>query len=114
MTRCESGDVILLRFPFSDLSTAKKRPAVVISPAAFSERHGDVVILALTSVAQNDRELRLRRWRVAGLLKPTWIKPVLATLALDLVEQRLGALSDDDWRSVDAVLKKMIATGRAC
>jgi mRNA interferase MazF len=35
MTGCEFGDVILVPFPFTEQSASKKRPAVVISSAAY-------------------------------------------------------------------------------
>ena len=47
MTVYKAGDIVLIHFPFTDLSSAKQRPAVVISPAAFASRHGDLVVLAL-------------------------------------------------------------------
>lgn len=42
MTPYSPGDVVLVRFPFSDLATTRKRPAVVISPTEYASRHGDV------------------------------------------------------------------------
>ena len=33
MTRYDRGEVILVPFPFSDLSGAKQRPALVVRPA---------------------------------------------------------------------------------
>jgi mRNA interferase MazF len=49
MTPCRQGDVVLLPFPFTDLTTTKQRPAVVISSEAFNARQRDVVVLAITS-----------------------------------------------------------------
>jgi mRNA-degrading endonuclease toxin of MazEF toxin-antitoxin module len=49
MTLYNPGAIVLLRFPFSLLHTAKKRPAVVISPAQYFRCYGDLVVLALTS-----------------------------------------------------------------
>ncbi len=40
MTTYEPGAVVLVRFPFTNLTAAKKRPAVVVSPQEFSRRHG--------------------------------------------------------------------------
>ena len=109
MTPCRPGDVILVHFPFTSLRAAKKRPAVVINGPDFSERNGDVVVMALTSVAQEDQAWALEDWKGAGLVKPTWIKPLLATLDLDLVAKRLGRLSTRDCRKVSEALRAAIA-----
>lgn len=37
------GDMVLVPFPFTDQSGVKKRPAVVISSAAYNEVRRDVV-----------------------------------------------------------------------
>src|SRR5947209_2264626 len=71
MTRYDPGDVVLVRFPFTDLSSSKKRPALVLNPSKFTANHGDVVVLALTSQPQGDKSLQLRHWQKAGLPKPT-------------------------------------------
>jgi mRNA interferase MazF len=109
MTTYKAGDVVLLRFPFTDLKSVKKRPAVIVSPDDFSVRYGDVVVLALTSKDQDDEALRLADWRAVGLLKGTWIKPLLGTLSSDLVEKKLGELSLGDGNRVSAVIKRMVA-----
>jgi mRNA interferase MazF len=96
MTHFEPGDVVLVRFPFTDLSSTKQRPAVVVSPPEFSERYGDVVMLALTSQEQPDPTLTLARWSDAGLLKPTWVKPLVGTIAGALVVKKLGNVPADD------------------
>jgi len=67
MTTCDPGDIILVHFPFTDLTSTQKRPALIVSPAAYAARHGDVVVLALTSQNQNDPALALAQWRAAGL-----------------------------------------------
>jgi mRNA interferase MazF len=36
MTRYNKGDVILVPFPFSDQTTTKKRPAVIISSNTYN------------------------------------------------------------------------------
>ncbi len=41
MTSCEFGDVV--PFPFTDQSTVKKRPAVVISSETYHRERPDVV-----------------------------------------------------------------------
>lgn len=43
---CEAGDLILIPFPFSDLSTAKRRPALLLTDP---DPNGDFVACAITS-----------------------------------------------------------------
>ena len=49
MTSYEFGDVVLAPCPFTDQTTSKKRPAVVVSSAAYNEERLDLIIIALTS-----------------------------------------------------------------
>ena len=110
MTHYEPGDVVLVRFPFTDLSSTKNRPALVLSTPKFTMQQGDVVVLALTSRPQRHSSFRLARWRAAGLPKPTWLKPVIGTLAQSLVLRRLGKLDAADQKQVVVVLRQLIAS----
>lgn len=109
MTRYKPGDIVLVHFPFTDLSSSKKRPALVLSPSRFTARQGDVVVLAMTSQPQSDNKLRLSHWRSAGLPKPTWLKPVIGTLAVTLIHRRLGRLHAADRPRVRLAVRQAIA-----
>jgi mRNA interferase MazF len=102
------GDVVLVRFPFTDLSSAKQRPAVVVCPAGFASKHGDVVVVAVTGSKQADPALALDEWRAAGLMKPTWFKPLMATLSSDIIARKLGTLAPADHRRLAGVLDVLI------
>jgi mRNA interferase MazF len=43
------GDIVLVPFPFTDQTGAKKRPAVVVSSAAYNGARRDLVLMAITS-----------------------------------------------------------------
>jgi mRNA interferase MazF len=109
MTHYEPGDVVLVHFPFTDTSSSKKRPGLVLSIPRFAAQQGDVVVIALTSKPQRDTRLRLAEWRSAGLPKPTWLKTVIGTLARPLLIRRLGKLHADDQKRVAFALRRMIA-----
>jgi len=45
----EQGDVLLIPIPFTDLSSRKRRPVIVISNDAYNRRTADIVVVAMTS-----------------------------------------------------------------
>lgn len=67
------NEVILVRYPFSDLSGSKVRPAVVVSTPHVSQ---DVFIVPLTSKASGllPGEFILAGWSESGLNVPTAVK----------------------------------------
>ena len=107
MTLYKSGDVVLILFPFTNLASFKKRPALVLSTETYQRKHKDVIILALTSQAQPSRENQIH-WQRAGLPKPTWLKPVVATSSLNLISRQLGQLDRSDWVKVTKELYQSI------
>jgi mRNA interferase MazF len=109
MTRYRPGDIVLVRFPFTDLSTTKKRPALVLNPPGFTSPFGNVVVLAMTSQPQRDRKLRLSKWHLAGLPKPSWFRPVIGTLAVSLIVRRLGRLHGADRPAARHAIRHLIA-----
>jgi mRNA interferase MazF len=95
----EFGDIVLVPFPFTSQAASKKRPAAVVSSRAYNAAKPDVVVMAVTSQLRANPilgEVWLADWKVAGLLKPSAVKPVFATLEQSLVVRRLGALAAAD------------------
>ena len=73
MTSYPFGAVVLVAFPFTDQSTTKQRPAVVISSSAYQRERIDLIILAITSqvrVSHTFAEAIIDDWQAAGLIKP--------------------------------------------
>ncbi|MFY9227230.1 MAG: type II toxin-antitoxin system PemK/MazF family toxin [Blastocatellia bacterium] len=98
MTNYNFGDVILVPFPFTDQSSIKQRPAVVISNDAYHLAYIDIIVMAITSQprANNIGEVFITKWKEANLLKPSVIKPVFTTLEKSLVIAKLGQLDNMD------------------
>lgn len=113
MTAYSFGDVVLVQFPFTDQSNTKQRPAVVISSARYNAERPDLVIMAVTSRFRETLgygERPVADWQIAGLLKPSTIKPVVATIERTIVRKVLGHLSEGDSsaliRCIDEILAK--------
>ena len=98
MTDYNPGDVVLIPFPFTDVSTVKQRPAIILSSTAFNHRHQDASLAAITSHAPevltsdeylcNDNEQQ-----EAGLPKPSMVKVgKIVTLDQRLMRKQLGHL----------------------
>ena len=107
----EFGDVVLVPFPFTSQTASKKRPAVVVSNRAYGATRPDVIVMAITSQLRQSRglgETWVNAWRAAGLLKPSVIKPVFATLEQGLVIRRLGVLEADDQAALRRAIGEII------
>jgi len=111
MTLFKFGDIILVPFPFTDQSTSKKRPAVVISSAAYNADRPDLIIMAVTSQIKPAAivgEVTIQGWQESGLLKPSAIKPVITTIEKTLVIHTLGQLKEDDQKALLKSLKGIL------
>lgn len=103
MTSYNFGDVVLVPFPFTDQTTNKKRPAVVISSDVYNAEYPDRILMAITSQvrsSQKTSDIIVTDWRAAGLLKASMIKPVITTIEKQLILKKLGRLQDIDIQSL--------------
>ncbi len=48
------GDIVLVSFPFTDLTSSKRRPALVLSPDSFNAAGEHLVLAAVTSHITDD------------------------------------------------------------
>lgn len=106
-TRYKRGDIVLVSFPFTDLSSSKRRPALVISPDAFNEHRQDLVLVAITSQVPDEITVTLDEGDyVDGTLpQKSFVKPAkLFTVHSTLVLKRICALRHD---KLDAVLHEL-------
>lgn len=94
---CSRGDVVLLPIPFTDLTSRKVRPAVVIGRGSFP---GDLFVVPVSSRLQQV-DLLLEDWQAARLNVPCGIKAQIATIEDRLIVKSLGHLSSRDLASLD-------------
>jgi len=96
-------EVVLVRYPFSDLTDAKIRPAIVVGTAIRS----DLLIVPLTSRtgAMAVGEFSLADWRGAGLNVASTVKRGIYTVHTSLVLKSVGRLSSSDTEQLDSSLR---------
>jgi len=96
---CSRNDVVLLPIPFSDLTSRKVRPAIVIGRSGV-----DLFVVPISSQLQNTA-LALVDWSSAGLNVPCGIKAQMATVEEKLVVKTVGKLSAADQQSLNTHLR---------
>ncbi len=93
------GTVVLVPFPFTDQTSIKQRPAIVVSSDRYNREHLDVVVMAVTSQSRiallSDHRV-IDDWQGAGLLKSSVIKPIVTTVETKLILKTLGKLQTQD------------------
>ncbi|MFC0239849.1 type II toxin-antitoxin system PemK/MazF family toxin [Rhodopseudomonas telluris] len=90
----ERGDLLLVPFPFSDLSATKRRPVLVLTAP---DSYGDFIALPVTSRPQSDHGLPILPDDLAGgtLPAPSWIRTNrIVTLNVSLVIKSIGRVTE--------------------
>ena len=96
---CSRNDVVLLPIPFTDLTSRRVRPAVVIG-----QNGTDLFLVPISSQLPNT-DLPIQEWRAAGLNVTCGIKAQLATVEDRLVVKKVGVLSVADQQRLNARLR---------
>ncbi len=112
MVPLAAGEVVVVPFPFSDLSQAKLRPAVVLADAG----RGDWILCQVTSKVYGDaRAIKPEDASfAAGTLRATsYARPgKLFTASRDLIVTQVGTLkSERFWQIIDSVVALLRAGG---
>jgi mRNA interferase MazF len=104
----DSGDVVLVKFIFTDQKQSAKRPAVVVSTAAYNQSHPDMLLMPITSQSHQSAQfgaVPVRDLNKAGLLKGSFIKLVIGTYRHAAIIRTLGKLDP----STHVALKQAMA-----
>jgi mRNA interferase MazF len=115
MTIYKQGEVVLVPFPFSDLSQAKKRPALVVSANWYNRCGPDCVLIGITSTVHSTLEpdevlIQKSEVKQAGLLFDSVVKTgKIFTIQQNLVVKSLGTLPSKTMERILYSLQNVIA-----
>ncbi len=98
MSKLSFGEIVLLKFPFTDGDKSKKRPALILADT----EDKDIIVCRITSkLYSSDFDFVIKNWEASGLKLPSVIRlHKIATLEKDLVDQSIGV--------IDKKLKKLV------
>ncbi len=108
----QKGDVVFVRFPFSDLSDSKMRPALLVwGPSAGSDP--DYLLMQITSAAASKYEhsvmILTDDFKEGELPKPSVIRPnKLFTSNGSIINRKIGSVTDSCLKQAINSLKLLL------
>jgi mRNA interferase MazF len=111
MMTCEKWDIVLVLFPFTNLRSIKKRPALIISPNRYNNGP-DVVILFVTSNIKSfgrTGDYIIQKWEESGLPKPSMTRMKFATIERFIIIKKLGRITSIDQDAIGNELQTVFS-----
>ncbi|RLG23613.1 type II toxin-antitoxin system PemK/MazF family toxin [Methanosarcinales archaeon] len=90
--KIEPGEIVGIPFPYTDMTTQKRRPVLVVTPP---DQRGDFIGLAVTSVLTEEMAVRIDERSMANgnLPKTSWVRfDKVFTLSVSLIKKKYGSL----------------------
>ena len=102
------GDVVVLPFPFSDLSASKRRPAVVVAQGEY----GDTILCQITSkpkkgseaVELKDKDFLKGKLKITSYVRPRKI----FTADLGLILYKAGEIKKEKIKEIEDTICKIM------
>lgn len=94
------AEIVGIPFPFSDMSTRKSRPVLVLTSP---DQRGDFTGLAITSVLTKEKSFCIdaESMRSGELPRTSWVRyDKIFTLSSSLVRKRYGALQNGVFKKI--------------
>lgn len=108
------GDVVLVRFPFTEVAATKKRPALLLGLTARGRRYQLATVAMITSQVEGIRlpgDVVLAGWEKAGLLHPSLLRMAkIATIDGTLIEKPIGRLTGEDLRAARGAFRSRFSS----
>lgn len=113
-TTYRRGRVVVVEIAFSDLSSSKKRPALIVSAEPVHRKLADVIVCPISSRSRyfdhpGPGDQPLEHWKSAGLRHPSSVRASkVVTVDKRIVGRTLGKLSAQDLRRVEDTLRRTL------
>lgn len=110
--RLQPFDIVAVPFPYADRLAERRRPAVVVSASAVSDRYKLVWLAMITSAVNPrwDSDVEISELAPTALPAPSRIRPVkIATADVARIVRRIGKLGTRDAKTLRAALAGLLA-----
>jgi len=106
------GDILLIPIPYSDLTSNKKRPVLVLSNDEYNTKTEDIIVVAITSnitskeysILISNKDLQEGNLQVNSCIRVDKIY----TLSQSIVIKKFGAVKPEIINNVKEKLRKLI------
>jgi mRNA interferase MazF len=104
------GEIVLIPVPFSDLSSVKRRPVLIISNMTHNSTNSDMIVVAITSNLQQNGIFIDTKDLLSGVLpKKSLVRcDKIYTLEQQIVIKQLGIVSESILNNVIDNINKLI------
>jgi len=110
----KQGDILLIPIPFTDLTSKKRRPVIVISNDQYNRKTGDIIVVAMTSNPQvTDYSLSITSSDLieGALNRPGKIRvDKIYTLSQAIVAKTFGLVDDKTLSRIRRRLANLVAS----
>src|SRR3989344_3538624 len=100
MERFVKGDVVVLEFPFSDLTSYKRRPALIIKVP----RGEDVIICQITAESQEkgvEISIKNNEFAKGGLKRDSYVRiDKITTIKETRIKYKIGSLKPEKFKDI--------------
>jgi len=111
ITDHKQKDILLVKFPFTDFQSFKKRPVIVISNDEYNSKTLDLVVCAITSnLSYKDYSVLISNDDLDDgyLIKESLIKAShIATISKQIVIRKIASVNDEKFEDVRENLKSL-------
>ena len=111
MTSFKRGDIVLVKFIFTDEQGVKHRPGLIVSTDAYHSGRLETILVAITSNIGRllVGDYKIKSWRESGLLYPSIVTGIVRTIKQDMISRKLGALTVPELHAVESRLREVLA-----
>jgi mRNA interferase MazF len=111
------GEIVHAAFPFTDLTSAKRRPCLILAQCDWPDDFVVAFISSSSGVPASTHSVTIdpshREWRKTGLKKPSLIRvDKLTTLHESVISGSIGVLPEDVLKTVREKLRTLLCPSR--